>query len=392
MNLDTLIANRFRALEEYVLSLRRELHANPELSLKEERTCARVCAELEQMGIPFTRLADGCVAGVLQGGKPGKRLALRADMDALPIQEENDLPWRSRNDGVMHACGHDGHTAMLLGAARLLVELRAELAGEVVLCFQAGEELGGGADTLIAHLEAIGGVDRALAMHLWSEIPAGSISVMPGARMAAVDAFDIEVTGRGGHGSRPDRCIDPLKPAAEMLLALSAIPANRVKATDPLVIHIGKMEGGTLRNVFPQSAFLYGGIRYFSSETRRAAGEQIVMIAEHCARMHGAAAKVTFLEGAPAVVNDPAAVELAQEVITGMPALENIPFEPICASENFSYFLQKFPGFMAFLGSHNPQWGESRQHHHPRFDIDESVLIRGTEFFARYAACFLQAD
>jgi len=380
-----------KALEiaPYIVELRREFHSHPELSLEEERISGRVSEELEKMGIRVEKLADHCVMGILEGGKPGKRLAIRADMDALPIHEENEVPYRSMNPGVMHACGHDGHTAMLLGAAHLLKDLREDLHGKVFFCFQSGEEIGRGANVILKFLESQGGVDQAIAIHLWADIPSGKISVVEGARMAAVDVFDIQVIGKGGHGSRPDLCIDPLKPAAQMLLELSAIPTNRYKSTEPLVIHIGKMEGGTLRNIFPQTANLYGGMRYFSEEARQTAYRLINEICEHTAAAYGAEAKVSFLRGAPAVMNDRKAVTRAQQVVEEMGNLEPDSFEPICASENFAFFLEKYKGFMAFLGIKNESKGLAYSHHHPQFDLDEDVLPTGAEFFARYAVRFL---
>jgi amidohydrolase len=380
-----------KALEiaPYIVELRREFHSHPELSLEEERTSGRVSEELEKIGIRVEKLADHCVVGILESGKPGKRLAIRADMDALPIQEENEVPYRSMNPGVMHACGHDGHTAMLLGAARLLKDLREDLHGSVFFCFQSGEEIGRGADVILKYLDLQGGVDQAIAIHLWADIPSGKISVVEGARMAAVDVFDIQVIGKGGHGSRPDLCIDPLKPAAQMLLEISAIPTNRYKPTDPLVIHIGKMEGGTLRNIFPQTANLYGGMRYFSEEARETAYRLINEICEHTAAAYGAEVKVEFLRGAPAVINDMESVTRAQQVVTEIDKLEPDSFEPICASENFAFFLKNYKGFMAFLGIKNESKGLACFHHHPQFDLDEDVLPTGVEFFTRYAFRFL---
>jgi amidohydrolase len=383
------LSKKAQEIAPYIIQLRREFHAHPELSLEETRTSARVAEELENMGIQVEKLADHCVVGILEGNKPGKRLAIRADMDALPIQEENEVSYKSKIPGVMHACGHDGHTAMLLGAARMLKDMQNDLQGSIFFCFQSGEEIGRGADVILNFLESQGGVDQAIAIHLWADIPSGKISVVEGARMAAVDAFDIQVIGKGGHGSRPDLCIDPLKPAAQILLELSAIPTNRYKTTEPLVVHIGKMEGGTLRNIFPQTANLYGGIRFFSDDARQTAHRLIKEISEHIAAAYGAEVKVNFLRGAPAVMNDQGAVASAVDIINTMESLEMMPFEPICASENFAFFLEKYKGFMAFLGIKNEGKGLACSHHHPRFDLDEDVLTYGAEFFCRYALRFL---
>lgn len=185
------LRKKSRETAAYIVELRREFHAHPELSLQEARTSQRVAEELEKMGIRVEKLADRCVVGILEGAKPGKRLAIRADMDALPIQEENEVPYRSMNPGVMHACGHDGHTAMLLGAARMLKDMKNDMQGSIFFCFQSGEEIGRGANVILKFLESQGGVDQAIAIHLWADIPSGKISVVEGARMAAVDVFDI---------------------------------------------------------------------------------------------------------------------------------------------------------------------------------------------------------
>lgn len=372
------------------MKLRRELHAYPELSMHEIRTSEIVCAELEKVGIPFTRLKDNCVVGVLTGYHPGKRLAIRADMDALPITEENDLSYKSQNNEVMHACGHDGHTAMLLGVARLLSEYRESLCGTVYFCFQSAEETGGGADVILEFLESQGRVDQAIAVHLMIDIPSGKISLSKGARLAAADGFDIEIIGKGGHGSRPDQCIDPLKPTATILLNLFAIPVNRYKPTEPLVVHVCKFQGGILRNIFLENATLSGQFRYFSNEARQTAHKVIREIAENGARMYGAEARLTFIPGPSPVNNDAEAVDFGPHIISEMNELELIESEPFCGSENFANYLEKFKEFMAFIGIRNEGKDIVNLHHHPRFDIDESVLIKGTEFFVCYAANFLQ--
>jgi len=382
-------SEKARAHSEYIIDLRRDFHANPELSFKETRTSQIVCDELEKMGISYERLDNNCVVGRIKGVYEGKKIAIRADMDALPIREENRKSYTSKNVGVMHACGHDGHTAMLLGAAKLLVEVKDELKGEVFLCFQSAEEVGGGAFEILEYLERKGGVDEAISAHLWGEIPSGSISVVKGVRMAAGSGFTIEVTGKGGHGSRPDLSIDPIKPAANILLAISAIPTNRYKAIEPLVVHVGKLEAGTMGNIFPQKAILDGGIRSFSDEGEKFAKDAIATIAENCARMYGATAEFKSIEGVPAVVNDPLAVARAEKVVEKMGSLRLDEFEPICASENYGYYMQKYKGFMAFIGVRNEEKGIIHGQHHPKFDIDEDVLSKGSEFFAQYTFDFL---
>lgn len=378
--------------EERIIALRRDFHQHPELSYQEVRTSGVVCAELEKLGIPYVRLAENCVVGKLVGdrGKPGSpRLAIRADMDALPITEETTFDFASKNPGVMHACGHDGHTAMLLGAAMMLTEAKPRLEGTVYLCFQSAEEVGGGAKPIIQYLEDEGGVDRVIAAHLWADLPSGTIAVDEGARMANGDGFTITLTGRGGHASRPDLSIDPIKPLCQIVLGISAIPTNRIETLEPCVVHVGRMEAGTAGNIFPQTATVWGGFRTFSDKNRKKVPELIAEIAHHTALAYGATAKVDIHPDAPVVYNDPAAIALARKLLAEDPLFAPHPFPPLLASENFGFFLERFGGFMVFIGINNPEKGLTYAHHHPKFGIDEDVLARGAAFFAAYADAFL---
>lgn len=388
MDIQHLIANH----EDKILALRRHFHQHPELSNQEERTSARVVEELSALGIPVVRLANHCLVGLLQGTKlsaASKRLAIRADMDALPIMEDTGLPFASKNKGVMHACGHDGHTAMLLGAAAMLAEQRDQFAGTVYLCFQAAEEVGGSAQYLIEYLREQGGVDQVIAAHLWADLDSGLLSVVEGARMAGGDFFSIEVTGKGGHGARPDLCVDPIKPLCQIALALSSIPTNFTSPVEPCVVHIGQIEAGTLPNVFPMKATLTGGYRTFSAENQQRVTALIHQIAEHTAAAYGASVKIITKVGVPPVINSKEPVQLAQQVLTQTGLFVPDQFEPICASEDFGMYLQAFPGFMCYIGIKNEEKGLVYTHHHPKFDIDEQVLAKGSAFFATYAHHFL---
>ena len=379
--------------EAAIIRLRRDIHRHPELSNQEQRTSQLVCDELDKLGISYQRLDNHCVVGWLAGSGPGnssRRIAIRADMDALPIQEETGLPFSSSQEGVMHACGHDGHTAMLLGAAMMLKQHQADFSGLVYFCFQAAEEVGGSAHILVDDLKARGGVDRVIAAHLWADVDSGKISVVEGARMANGDFFQIKVRGKGGHGSRPDQCIDPIKPLCQMVLNLSAIPANRVAVTEPCVVHIGQVQAGTLGNVFPETAMLTGGFRTFSTAHREQVARLIEDIAQHTAAAYGATAQVKVHMGVPMVFNDREAVALAHGVLETSRLFEHDVFEPIMASEDFGVFLQDFPGFMCYIGIRNEVKGLVHPHHHPQFDVDEDVLAKGAAFFALYAQAFLK--
>ncbi|NLM85250.1 MAG: amidohydrolase [Clostridiales bacterium] len=378
---------------DWIVDIRRELHTNPELPFQETRTSALVCRELERLGIPSVQLEENCVVGILAGKKTGsatKSLAIRADMDALPVMEETGLPFQSKVPGVMHACGHDGHTAMLLGAAAMLKQQQDELQGTVYFCFQSAEEVGGGAKTIVNYLQEQGGVDSAIAAHLWAELDSGLISLEEGARMSGCDYFKITVDGKGGHASRPDLCLDPIKPLCQIVLNAASIPANVITALEPCVVHVGNIEGGTQGNIFSQAASAFGGIRTFSNESRKRAKEALQSMVENTAAAFGAAGRVEFLAGVPMVFNAHAPIALAQEVIRKTGILELGEMPPLMASENFGEFLAAFPGFMCFIGIRNQEKGLVYHHHHPKFDIDEDMLARGSTFFAAYALAFLR--
>ena len=389
------------ALAPQIIANRRHLHQNPELSLQESETATFVCAALQSYGLDFVRLADHSVIAKLVGSgiseqyrgdsaqHRGKSLALRADMDALPIQEETSLPFASNKPGIMHACGHDGHTAILLGAAQILSTMRERLSGTLYFCFQPAEEVQGGAKLILDYLEKEGGVDCVAAIHLWADIPSGSISLESGARMAAGDFFSLEVFGAGGHASRPDLCVDPIKPLCETVLKLSALPVNRIAAHDSSVVHIGKISAGTAGNVFPASASAEGGIRSFSSSSREKLKALLPEIAAATAASYGASAKLTLKSGTPMIYNEPARVAFARRTVEQHGLFELDPFEPIFASEDFGFYLEKYPGFMAFVGIRNEAKGLVYTQHHPRFDIDESVLAKTAAFFTAFACDYL---
>lgn len=384
--------DKAKEYEQYIIDLRRDFHIHPELSFQEIRTSQVVCDELDKMGIPYVRLENNCVVGRIKGSVEGKKIAIRADMDALPMEEANETSYASQTPGVMHSCGHDGHTAMLLGAAKLLQDVVDELKGEVFLCFQSAEEVGGGAMEIINYLEENGGVDEVIAAHVWADIPTGEISIVKGPRMAAGSSFTIEVEGRGGHGSRPDLSIDPIKPAANILLNISSIPTNRFKTIEPLVVSVGQLQAGTMSNIFPQNAVMSGSIRSFSQDGEDSAKKYIEEIAEHGAKMYGAIAKCTFIPGVPPVFNHGESVERAEKVLENLGSFINSEFEQICASENFGMYLQKYKGFLAFIGIRNEEKGMVYAQHHQKFDIDEDVLSKGSEFFAQYSYDFLNEN
>jgi amidohydrolase len=387
------ISQLCRKTEEKLVAWRREFHAHPELSLQEVWTSARIKEELAGMGIP-SEIVPGThsLVGVVEGASPGKTMALRADIDALPMQEENDVPYKSRVDGAMHACGHDAHIAMLLGAASVLGELRASLKGKVMLCFQSAEEIGFGAAELIDYLDARGGVDQIIALHIWSSIKEGTIMLLDGPTMAGAVGFDIDVKGQGGHASRPDLARDPIRPACDLVLKITSIPSNFYDVLDHSVVHVGMIQGGTQGNIFPNRALVRGGFRYFKSEGKDKIMSYIRQIAAGVAETYGVEAEVKPFGGSvPPVLNHRDSVARARALVPQVEGLEiDDTQQPICASDNYGYFLLKYPGFYGFLGAMNEKKGIVWTQHHTRFDIDEAALRKGCEFMCRYALDFLK--
>ena len=286
--------------EDYIIEMRREFHMHPELSYQEERTSRRICEELEKMNIQYEVVGRRNVIGIINKNKAGKKIAIRADIDALPVCEEVDLPFKSQTPGVMHACGHDGHTAMLLGIAKSLNELKDELNGSVYLCFQVAEEVGGGAaEECVEYLQAHGGVDQAIGTHLMAQMPVGLIGIPDGAMMAGNTGFKIKVHGVGGHGSRPDLAVDPIRPACDILLKVQAIPVNRHDPFSTVVVSPCMINAGTKNNIIPNDAEIEGNLRFFK------AGEDIEVIdlmrkiAENVAAAYGCTAEVERVVMAP---------------------------------------------------------------------------------------------
>lgn len=376
---------------DYIISMRREFHRHPELSCQEERTSRRIREELDKMGIFNTVVGNRNVVGIINPGAEGKRIAIRGDSDALLVTEETGLPFASENPGVMHACGHDGHAAILLGIGKSLQEIADQLPGSVFLCFQIAEEIGKGADEIVAYLKENGGVDQVISTHLMSWLPLGGITIPDGPVASGFCLFNIKVKGTGGHGSRPHLAVNPLMPASEILLKIAAIPTNRHNAFDTCVVSPCAINGGNKSNIIPETAEIIGSIRSFKYGDAQKIMDVMKTIAENTAASYGAKAEVTAPKGfaAPAINNDEAAAcgrELAEKM--GLNVIT--PEYPNIGSDNYADFLEAFPGFYCFVGSMKEGDQVSANHHHPRFDIDERSLDISAEFMAEYAVRFLQ--
>ena len=383
---------RAKELEDYVIQLRRDFHMHPEVAYRETRTSERVREELDRWGIPYVLIEHNMVIATIQGGAPGKTIGIRAEMDALPMQEESEVPYASQNPDTMHSCGHDGHTAMLLGFGAMLQEVREHLPGTVKLIFQSAEEVGGGVPEIIRHLDQNGGLDRLIAIHLWSDIDAGFISVEPGGRMAGGILFDVTVHGRGGHGSRPDKALDPIKPACEILLQLAAIPGSRFDILQPCVVSPAMIQGGTTYNIIPDTANIKGTIRYFSYEAGDVLSDIASTIVENVAKSYGVTAEIQYSGHVLPIVNAIDAAARGQKTVQKIDGLSALPFEPICACDCFGDLLHHYPGAYCYLGVRNPDKGSIYPQHHCRYNIDENVLKTGCAYLSQYAFDFLKEE
>ncbi len=372
--------------------LRREFHMYPELGFQEKRTARRVAEELQALGLEVhTGIAETGVVAVLPGARPGPRVLLRADMDALPIQEANEVPYASRNPGVMHACGHDGHTAILLTTARLLHQQRERLPGTVIFLFQPAEEGLGGAERMVREgvLERFR-PDMALALHLWNGEPVGWVGIAPGPVMAAADEVTIRIRGRGGHGAMPHRARDPITVAGHLIVALQSLVAREVDPLDAAVLSIGRMQAGTAFNVIPEDVELQGTMRTFRKETREHLQRRVEALAQSLAQAFECQAQVSWSEATPAVVNHPEVTRRVEAALRAAWPEATFAEERTMGSEDMAFFLERVPGCYFFVGSANPERGLNYPHHHPRFDFDEAVLPRAAALMAAAAWALLE--
>jgi amidohydrolase len=370
---------------------RRALHAHPELSGHEEWTASFVAQRLREMGwSPAERVGQtwGLTADFRVAGAPF--VALRADMDGLPISEETGVDYASTNPGVMHACGHDAHIAMLLGAARLLQLYRPHLKRSVRLIFQPHEELyPGGAPAMIA-AGALTEVEAIFGIHAWANLNTGQLGTRVGPFMAAVNSFKIVIRGKGGHAAMPDQCIDPVVAAAHVVVALQTVVSRSIAMAEPAVVSVTQFQAGSGDNVIPNDATLCGTIRTFDEEIRQRTCDRVRELAGGVARAHRAAADIEICPGYPAQVNDQATTQRALEaaLMVGIKQDSLITLAPQGVGEDFAYYCQNVPGAFVFLGAANEAKSCPYPHHHPRFNVDEDVLPRGAALHAQFALGF----
>ncbi|WP_072415766.1 amidohydrolase [Collinsella phocaeensis] len=385
--------------EPYIIRQRRHFHKHPEPSLEEVRTTSDIAGQLDAMNIPYERpLKTGLVA-TLRGtapdayradGTPRRRLLMRADIDALPVTERTEEEFASVNEGYMHACGHDCHIAMMLGCLQVLRHMTDDIHGEVRVVFQPSEENGSGAK-MMCEAGVCEDVDGAFAMHIWSEVDAGTVSCEPGPRMANTDWFRIDVHGTSCHGAMPQRGADAIMVAAEIVNALQTIVSRDLSPYEPAVVTVGELHGGTARNVIAGSAYLTGTVRTYSDATHEMMPELIRRICTHTAAALGAEAELSdYTIANYKVENEPAASERCrQAVLKVLGAAGEGRYRGTLSGEDFSEYLRRVPGVLAFVGCRNPQVGATFAQHSCYYRIDESVLAKGAAVAAQYAVDFL---
>jgi amidohydrolase len=368
-----------------VIAWRRHLHAHPELSYREHETSAFVRERLQAFdGVKIHSPTPTSVVATLAGGRPGPTLALRADMDALPIHEESGVEFASQADGVMHACGHDGHTAMLLAAARVLSAIREDLPGEIRFVFQHAEEVPPGGASEIVASGALDGIDAVIGCHLISDMEVGTIAAVEGPCTAAADVFSIRIRGRGGHAAFPHMAVDPIAVAAQAVSSLQLVVAREAPPLEPVVLSVTRIAGGTAYNVIPESVELGGTVRTYGEERRRETREAMERVLAGVTAAHRARYEFEYTEGYASVVNDESLTALVREA-AGRRLVER---QPLMAGEDFSAYQCLAPATFFFVGA----GGDTAfPHHHPRFAIDEDALAIGVETLTEIATRFLRS-
>ena len=383
------LLNDARAERDALISLRRHFHMHPEISGQARETQAFVCATLEAWGIAASPLGETGVVATLKGAEPGPCMLLRADMDALPIDETAPVPFRSRVPGVMHACGHDTHMAMLLVAAKMLRE-RGLPRGSVRCLFQPAEEGGGGAQMMIdAGVLRAPVPDAALALHVWSLFATGEVAIIDGPVMAAVDGFEIEITGRGTHGATPESGIDPIAIAAQLVTAAQQIVARRIAPHDAAVLTFGRIQGGSAFNIIPEQVRLLGTLRSFVPEVRAQLRDALADLVAHLPAAMGATGRIAYFTEHAATVNDPRIAAVVRDLAASLPGVTAIQPRPLMAGEDFGLILAQVPGAMILVGCGGSTPADAAPHHHPDFAVDEDCLPMGTALLVGTAERFL---
>ncbi|EIW19080.1 amidohydrolase [Pelosinus fermentans] len=369
-----------------IVSLRRHFHTYPELSAQEYNTQQRILEELSALGLAPHKIAGTGVIAKLQGALPGKTIAIRADIDALELQDECGKPYQSQTPGVCHACGHDGHTAMLIGAAKTLVELKDRLAGTIIFLFQPSEECFPGGAAPMVEEGALADVDAIIGTHLWQSLSSGTSGISYNRMMASPDSFTITIKGRGGHGSMPHQTVDALLVGAQVVTALHTIISRNIDPLEQAVLSIGSFKSGDTFNIIPDTATLIGTVRSFTMEIKKIVFDRMEQIVSGICLAAGATFQIEKNLGFPPVINNPQIAEVfANASVETLGAENTLTIDPVMGGEDFSVYLEKVPGAFIFIGTGNKDKGIIYPQHHPKFDIDEKALAYGTEIMVRTA-------
>ncbi len=381
------LSSEAAALAARITGWRRDFHRRPEIAFREFETSAVLKKFFEGLGCSVRTLAGTGVRADLQGRPGGRTVALRADMDALPLTEEGGKPYGSENPGACHACGHDGHMAALMGAAELLARRRDQWSGRVVFLGQPAEELPPGGAKPMIDQGALDGVDAVFGLHLWQSLPTGTIAMVKGPMMAQSDNFRIAVRGRGGHASMPQAVVDPILAAAHLVTALQSIVSRNVDPLKPAVVSFGTIHGGTVYNIIPGEVLLSGTVRTFDPGLQKMIERRLRDVAAETAKAFGASADVEYEIGYPPLINDPASVDFVTGVVRRTLGADRLlAIDPVMGGEDFAYYLQNRPGAFFFFGAGD---GTSAPHHHPAFDIDERALPEAALLLAAIALDYL---
>ncbi len=375
-----------------VIALRRDFHANPELGFEEYRTAEKIEEYLQALGIKTERLAKTGVTAIIEGKSTKPLLMLRADMDALPVEEANELDYCSACPGVMHACGHDAHMAMVLGAAKILNANRGELEGSVKLVFQPNEEEAGALAMIEKGVLDNPPVDAAMGLHIWSPLETGKMGIYPGAVMGGLDIFKITIRGRGGHTAYPETAVDPLIAAADIIKTAQRIQTRDISLLKPTAIMFGRISGGSKANIIPEKVTLEGSVRtLYPDYEEENPIKRLESLANNVCTVHGCGCSFEYYRENIPLINDPAMSRLASAAAGEMAGVSELVSDLVCmASEDFSEFTARVPGVFVFIGTGNKGKKSDYPHHNPRFNIDEDSLSLGVEMLIRFALKFFQ--
>jgi amidohydrolase len=388
------ISEQIEKYREELIGLRRDFHRHPELGFEEFRTADIIENYLMALGITTQRIAKTGVVGILRGAGPDPVLMLRADMDALPIEEENEVDYKSQNNGVMHACGHDAHMAMLLIAAKILTAKKKEIAGTIKFVFQPNEEIAGAVRMIEEGVLENPEVNAAMGMHVWTPVPSGKIAITPGPIMGGLDVFKVTIHGIGGHTGMPEDAVDPILAAAAVIQTVQVIQTREISSLKSTVIMFGKIKGGTKSNIIPEKVELEGSIRFLyqsGPEDESQPTQRFIRIVEQVCQTHRCTCDIDIIHENIPLINNPEMTALvrdtAREVFSDP---ESIIDNQTMGSEDFSEFSERVPGVLMFLGIGNENIGSDFSHHHPRFNIDEGILPLGVEMWVRSALNFFE--